>query len=106
VNKCKSCNKLDVSANRSKNIDKYREYDRDRGNRQSNDYRREYYARYPEKRAAHSAVAKAVRSGELVALGCEICGVWNTHAHHDDYSKPLTVRWLCPKHHADVHAKL
>jgi len=57
--------------------------------------------RNPEKRRAHSAVARAIRSGRLVRGCCEVCGATERiQAHHDDYSKPLEVRWLCPAHHA------
>ena len=24
-------------------------------------------------------------------------------AHHEDYGRPLAVRWLCPAHHAEIH---
>lgn len=34
---------------------------------------------------------------------CEVCGEQRAHRHHDDYSKPLEVRWLCPRHHGEVH---
>ncbi|UOF80573.1 putative hnhc nuclease [Caudoviricetes sp.] len=35
---------------------------------------------------------------------CEVCGTDNkVHRHHDDYSKPLQVRFLCPKHHKAIH---
>ena len=58
----------------------------------------------PEKRRAQSAVAYALRVGRLLRGVCEVCGAEKVHAHHDDYSKPLEVRWLCPKHHAANHA--
>ena len=29
----------------------------------------------------------------------------STIAHHDDYNRPLTVRWLCKTHHGLWHAK-
>nr|DAD85891.1 MAG TPA: hypothetical protein [Siphoviridae sp. ctGdK3] len=30
----------------------------------------------------------------------------NLEAHHDDYSKPLQVRWLCRRHHKQLHKEL
>ena len=57
---------------------------------------------HPERARAHNAVARALRSGKLVKEPCEVCGAVRVHAHHDDYSKPLEVRWLCPLHHAAV----
>lgn len=37
---------------------------------------------------------------------CEVCGTPNALAHHEDYSQPLKVKWLCPQHHADRHKVL
>jgi hypothetical protein len=35
---------------------------------------------------------------------CEKCGsVVDVHRHHDDYSKPLDIRWLCEPHHFELH---
>lgn len=77
-------------------------YQRDKGRRMVGTKR--YIARYPEKRQARAAVAQAVRSGRMVRQPCEECGYEvRVHAHHDDYSKPLEVRWLCQTHHAAVH---
>ena len=49
---------------------------------------------------AHGAVARAVlRRGP-----CEACGATvGVDAHHDDYAKPLDVRWLCRPHHIAHH---
>jgi hypothetical protein len=62
-----------------------------------------YRERYPNKYRAHGKVAYAIKMGDLTAKPCEICGKINTHGHHDDYSKALDVRWLCPKHHNEWH---
>jgi hypothetical protein len=59
-------------------------------------------AKYPEKWAARWAVAKAIRRGDLVRQPCEVCGNPDAQAHHEDYSQPLRVRWLCRLHHAQA----
>jgi hypothetical protein len=65
--------------------------------------RRRYKAMNPEKNAAHVAVKSAIRSGVLERSPCEVCGETKVEGHHDDYSKPLDVRWLCRKHHLEHH---
>ena len=57
----------------------------------------------PIKKSAHRLVARAIRSGRLTRLPCEVCGDVKSQAHHDDYSAPLSVRWLCTKHHGEHH---
>ena len=59
--------------------------------------------RHPEKHKARDAVGKAKRSGKLIPKPCFICGKNEVHAHHDDYSKPLQVKWLCIKCHSQEH---
>lgn len=60
--------------------------------------------RHPEKAKARDAVKYALRVGKLVRQPCEVCGAHERiHAHHEDYSKPLEVMWLCPTHHTEVH---
>lgn len=62
--------------------------------------------KYPQKRAAHQAVQTALRSNKLMKGACEVCGSTKVHAHHDDYSKPLQIRWLCHAHHMELHFML
>lgn len=63
-----------------------------------------YRASHPEKKAAHQAVQSALRNGSLTKKPCEVCGSEvRIHGHHDDYSKPLDVVWLCHSHHMARH---
>ena len=57
---------------------------------------------------AHKRVYDAVRAGRLERPDkCEGCGLEKRlHAHHDDYSKPLKVRWLCGSCHRLAHRAL
>lgn len=56
-------------------------------------------------RKAHTLVANAVRRGELTREVCQDCGKPEAEAHHDDYSRPLDVRWLCRSHHRRWHSQ-
>lgn len=104
LNKCKECAKKDSTGHRNENLEKIRSYDRARGNRQPEGYLKEWREKYPNKYKAHTAINNAIRGGRMKRLNCEICGA-EGHAHHDDYAYPLTVRWLCPAHHHQWHAK-
>ena len=104
LNKCKECNKIDAINTRNARIEHYREYDRKRGNRQDNQYMAEYREKYPNKYKAHTMVNNAIKSGKLFHEPCEVCNtVDNVHAHHDDYLRPLNIRWLCAAHHSQWH---
>ena len=52
---------------------------------------------------AHRKVEVAVRYGKLEKQPCEICGAYPAQAHHSDYNLPLSVMWLCQKHHTEWH---
>ena len=70
-----------------------------------NRHARQYWL-IPERRARQAVRAKtrhAIARGDLVRQPCEVCGALPVEAHHDDYSKPLDVRWLCPTHHREHH---
>jgi hypothetical protein len=69
----------------------------------SNAIKSEWRRRHLIKRRSHLKVQYALRVGTLVREPCEICGEVDVEAHHDDYKKPLTVRWLCKKHHKEHH---
>lgn len=61
--------------------------------------------RHPEKEWARHVADRAIVSGKLAKLPCQFkgCGSLDVQAHHDDYSKPLDVIWLCRKHHHEHH---
>ena len=65
--------------------------------------KRAWAERNPEKRRAQVAVGNAVRDGRLQKEPCAVCGTEKVQAHHDDYSKPLEVTWLCASHHREAH---
>lgn len=102
---CKECIKQNVRANRRANIGYYRAYDRERGNRQPAGYLKQYRASNGTKYQAHNSVNNALRDGKMTKpLSCEQChSSSGLHGHHDDYSKPLEVRWLCPACHKAWH---
>jgi hypothetical protein len=121
LNKCKACTRRDtaerverlsltdiawVERELERHRHKSRSY-RDQGRAKTNPVAASRWdARNKHKKRAHSKVNAAIRSGALKRLPCEVCGAGNAQAHHDDYSKPLNVAWLCVKHHAERHIEL
>ena len=65
-----------------------------------------YNAKNKEKLQSHWKVKQAIKTGALVRAPCEVCGELKVDAHHDDYTKPLEVRWLCRDHHKELHRKI
>lgn len=62
--------------------------------------------KFTEKKYARDVLRRAVFNGKIIKKPCKECGDEFTHGHHNDYSKPLDVIWLCPRHHADLHNSL
>lgn len=62
-------------------------------------YKDAFRAKYPEKALAHDVVAWALRTGRLqrptLCQRCTQGSIEPLHAHHEDYTRPLMVQFLC-----------
>lgn len=123
LNKCKECVKARVHKHRNANIERFREYDKkrsmnpdrvrarreyvktDAGKKTKQKAEKNYRHRYPMKYAAHVLFGNAVRDGKIIRENsCSVCkSNYKVEAHHDDYTKPLEVRWLCEPCHKKWH---
>jgi hypothetical protein len=123
LNKCKECVKTRVHKHRAANIEQIREYDKKRSMNPNrikarNEYVKtdagkqarkkageNYKHRYPMKYAAHVIFRNAVRDGKVIRADfCSVCkSTYKVEGHHDDYTKPLEVRWLCESCHKQWH---
>ena len=56
-----------------------------------------------KRKKARSILNHYLRDNHIDRKPCEVCGNSKTEAHHDDYDKPLEVRWLCFKCHRAYH---
>ena len=107
---CKECYKKRVSAyQKNEGLEKKRVTGRryaasEKGLLQRRIPDQRYAEKNPKKRRAKDALKWALGSGKIKRMPCEICGETKAHGHHDDYDKPLEVRWLCPIHHKQWHS--
>jgi hypothetical protein len=124
LGKCKECTKLDTINNRRDKLEYYTDYDKHRAMQPHRVAARHQYQQTdagkaacfrarekwqisnPVKRKASEQVNNAVRDRRIAKpVACEACSKTGCriHGHHDDYSKPLSVRWLCPACHNSWH---
>lgn len=90
----------------------YRNY-RLKNKKRIQEYRRKYFERernlpwYKERDIARNSVNYAIKKGYLKRGACDKCGsIEKIEGHHEDYSKPLEVIWLCKKHHVEADKAL
>lgn len=95
---------------REKNREQWNQYRREYNKewRKKNGYHNEINSqlRYPEKVVARKKLNYAVKKGIILKEPCLVCGCMNSQAHHEIYSLPLEVVWLCSLHHMNLHRKL
>lgn len=59
-----------------------------------------------QKRKARNILTTALAKGEIQRLPCAVCGSPQSEGHHDDYFKPLEIRWFCHSHHMAEHKRI
>ena len=106
LNKCKECTRRDTSKNYQGKREQYAEYERKRfttarRKAQILKYDRNRRVVHPDKCYARAKVGNSVRNGKLKKEPCKFCGNTKVQAHHEDYSKPLDVIWVCFKCHRE-----
>ncbi len=56
------------------------------------------------KRANARSYAKVyLKRGKLSVRPCVVCGGPGEEMHHDNYDRPLVVKWYCRRHHVEHH---
>ena len=112
LNFCKECVKARVARHREESLGKIQDYDRKRY--RENVGRQQALKRFAErhfsdevKRRASRATSNAIRDGRLRRpIVCSDCSKQcKPEAHHDDYTRPLEVRWLCRSCHVKFHKR-
>lgn len=75
-----------------------------------NEYMRENRPKHSElspiqkkKANARAYVNVYIKRGKIIKQPCEVCSSPNVQAHHDDYDKPLEIKWLCSPCHIKYH---
>jgi len=109
--KCKKCQIRISKETKFNNLEYYREWKK-RYNKVYNvsekhiNQVRAHRLKNPDQWFAVSQLNYAVECGKIIKKdACENCGIKakRLHGHHDDYSKPLEVKWLCSLCHQNWH---
>jgi len=91
---------------RTRGRDKYHRLYKGFGANGTTEAKKAWAKRNRLKIAAGRMAIRALGVGRLIKKPCEVCGDEKVEMHHDDYYKPIDVRWLCIKHHNEHHVIL
>lgn len=91
-----------------KHREAYKNWYENNGRNRAVDYKeaiKEWRVKHPEALKAHYIVQKAIKETTMIRpVHCTECKLnKRVSAHHDDYSKPLEVIWLCSSCHKLRH---
>lgn len=111
LGKCKECTKKDAREHRLANIDRIRQYDRDRGKlperiRLASMLSKRWRQEDKRRMAAHNAVTRAIKKGTIKKLPCVVCGSEKSMGHHESYDRLLDLVWYCQIHHSERHQQM
>lgn len=113
LNKCKECAKKDSRLRFTEKLMEPEWVIKERKRQREKEEKRRVLglvkkpdSRKPKKNKANEIMGNAVSAGRLTRMPCQVCGNQRSQGHHEDYSKPLDVVWLCTRHHADRHIHL
>jgi len=98
------CNKKNFEQRKNSNLEGFRKEERGRSRKWRANHKAEHYA--------HTLLKRAIEKGEIKKpCICSKCGKQGIkiNGHHEDYSKPYEVVWLCDvchkKRHVDIRKK-
>ena len=102
--RCRECTVVYLRQYRKAKRDLLAQKDRERSQRPERkrqqakaDARRRQVAAH--KINARKRVHRALRKGAITRQACRFCGSVHVQAHHEDYSRPLDVVWVCQQCH-------
>lgn len=108
---CKVCEKLYRDSRKEhlkkwRSNNKWRKREFDIKNREKRNTQRKENPIIRKQYLAQLTLSNAIRAGKTIKRNCcEFCySTENIHGHHEDYSKPLDVIWICKDCHSLLHS--
>lgn len=106
---CRDCRRIKYRLKRANNPDTFKNKDKKyyhKNREKIQNSRKSYSDECRRKVSAHYKVNYAVKKGYIIKPStCSKCNEsGRIEGHHEDYSKPLEVSWLCKTCHMRLHA--
>jgi hypothetical protein len=70
------------------------------------DYSKKFSKKNPEIKFAHKIITELKRLGLIEQQPCYVCDAPKAQAHHEDYSLPHDILWLCNSCHKQRHREI